>query len=137
MGHLIEQMVEVSLRSPEDFLKVCETLTRIGIASKRDQTLYQSCHILHKRGRYFIVHFKELFMLDGKTTDFSDDDAARRNSIAKLLTEWQLVNLITDLSHAPIAPISQIKILTYKEAKDWLLETKYQIGKKRGVSYKY
>ena len=124
-------MVEVSLRAPEDFLKVRETLTRIGVASKRDRKLYQSCHILHKRGRYFIVHFKELFMLDGKPTDFSEDDASRRNAIANLLAEWQLVDLVSETSLAPAAPISQIKVLTYREAKEWILESKYQIGKKR------
>jgi hypothetical protein len=124
-------MVEVSLRAPEDFLKVRETLTRIGVASKRDRKLYQSCHILHKRGRYFIVHFKELFMLDGKPTDFSEDDASRRNAIANLLAEWQLVDLVSETPLAPAAPISQIKVLTYREAKEWILESKYQIGKKR------
>lgn len=131
MAQVIDQMVEVSLRAPEDFLKVRETLTRIGVASKRDRKLYQSCHILHKRGRYFIVHFKELFMLDGKPTDFSEDDASRRNAIANLLAEWQLVDLVSETPLAPAAPISQIKVLTYREAKEWILESKYQIGKKR------
>ena len=131
VAQVIDQMVEVSLRAPEDFLKVRETLTRIGVASKRDRKLYQSCHILHKRGRYFIVHFKELFMLDGKPTDFSEDDASRRNAIANLLAEWQLVDLVSETSLAPAAPISQIKVLTYREAKEWILESKYQIGKKR------
>ena len=110
MAQVIDQMVEVSLRAPEDFLKVRETLTRIGVASKRDRKLYQSCHILHKRGRYFIVHFKELFMLDGKPTDFSEDDASRRNAIANLLAEWQLVDLVSETPLAPAAPISQIKV---------------------------
>jgi len=127
----VEQMVEVRLKSPEDFLKVRETLTRIGIASKKDKRLYQSCHILHKRGRYFIVHFKELFMLDGKPTDFSDDDAARRNTIANLLSEWKLVDLVSTANLEPTAPISQIKVLTHREKPEWILETKYQIGKKR------
>ena len=131
MAQVIDQMVEVSLRAPEDFLKVRETLTRIGVASKRDRKLYQSCHILHKRGRYFIVHFKELFMLDGKPTDFSEDDASRRNAIANLLAEWQLVDLVSETPLAPVAPLSQIKVLTYREAKEWILESKYQIGKKR------
>jgi hypothetical protein len=131
VAQVIDQMVEVSLRAPEDFLKVRETLTRIGVASKRDRKLYQSCHILHKRGRYFIVHFKELFMLDGKPTDFSEDDASRRNAIANLLAEWQLVDLVSETPLAPAAPISQIKVLTYREAKEWILESKYQIGKKR------
>ena len=131
VAQVIDQMVEVSLRAPEDFLKVRETLTRIGVASKRDRKLYQSCHILHKRGRYFIVHFKELFMLDGKPTDFSEDDASRHNAIANLLAEWQLVDLVSETPLAPAAPISQIKVLTYREAKEWILESKYQIGKKR------
>lgn len=134
VAQVIDQMVEVSLRAPEDFLKVRETLTRIGVASKRDRKLYQSCHILHKRGRYFIVHFKELFMLDGKPTDFSEDDASRRNAIANLLAEWQLVDLVSETPLAPAAPISQIKVLTYREAKEWILESKYQIGKKRNTN---
>ena len=133
VAQVIDQMVEVSLRAPEDFLKVRETLTRIGVASKRDRKLYQSCHILHKRGRYFIVHFKELFMLDGKPTDFSEDDASRRNAIANLLAEWQLVDLVSETPLAPAAPISQIKVLTYRGAKEWILESKYQIGKKRNT----
>jgi len=124
--------VEVKLPSPEHFLKIKETLTRVGIASKKDKTLYQSCHILHKQGRYAILHFKELFILDGKENNFSDEDRARRNTIVNLLEEWGLVNTL-DASKAedPIAPLSNIKILSHKEKADWQLLTKYQIGKKR------
>lgn len=129
---IVDSMVEVRLKSPEDFLKVRETLTRIGVASKKDRKLYQSCHILHKRGRYFIVHFKELFALDGKPTDFSEDDIGRRNTITNLLGEWGLVDLVDDRSKSPTVPVSQIKILTHREKDDWILESKYQIGKKRG-----
>ncbi len=124
--------VEVKLPSPEHFLKIKETLTRVGIASKKDKILYQSCHILHKQGRYAILHFKELFILDGKENNFSDEDRARRNTIVNLLEEWGLVNTL-DASKAedPIAPLSNIKILSHKEKADWQLLTKYQIGKKR------
>ena len=124
-----EQMLEVSLKEPDDFLKIRETLSRIGVASRRERKLYQSCHILHKQGRYYIVHFKELFALDGKETNLSDNDIARRNSIAKLLNDWGLVEIIgnTDM----VAPLSQIKIISFKEKNDWILETKYNIGKKR------
>lgn len=124
--------VEVKLPSPENFLKIKETLTRVGIASKKDKILYQSCHILHKQGRYAILHFKELFILDGKENNFSDEDRARRNTIVNLLEEWGLVNTL-DASKAedPIAPLSNIKILSHKEKADWQLLTKYQIGKKR------
>ena len=124
-----EQMLEVELKEPDDFLKIRETLSRIGVASRKDKILYQSCHILHKQGKYFIVHFKELFALDGKDTNLSENDIARRNTIAKLLGDWGLVNVKGILE--PIAPLSQIKILTYKEKNEWLLETKYNIGKKR------
>jgi hypothetical protein len=124
-------MVEVSLKSDDDFLKVRETLTRIGVASRKDKTIYQSCHILHKQGRYYIVHFKELFALDGKPTNFSDNDKARRNTIANLLAEWGLVNLISEDTKDPIASLSQIKVLPYKEKEDWILTAKYNIGKKR------
>jgi hypothetical protein len=124
-------MVEVTLRNPDDFLKIRETLTRIGVASKKDKKLFQSCHILHKQKRYFIVHFKELFALDGKPTNFSEDDIARRNTIANLLHEWELVDLMDpDKTKALMAPISQIKVLSHKEKNEWLLETKYNIGKK-------
>jgi hypothetical protein len=121
--------VEVRLRSSEDFLKVKETLSRIGLASKKDNTLYQSCHILHKQGRYYIVHFKELFMLDGKQADFSESDVARRNRIVLLLDEWNLVEIVDkDQVKDPIAPINQVKIIPYKEKSQWNLVTKYTIG---------
>ena len=125
------EMVEVGLKSDDDFLKVRETLTRIGVASRKDKTIYQSCHILHKQGRYYIVHFKELFALDGKPTNFSDNDKARRNTIANLLAEWGLVNLISEDTKDPVASLSQIKVLPYKEKEDWILTAKYNIGKKR------
>jgi hypothetical protein len=126
-------MVEVRLKNPEDFLKIKETLTRIGVASRKDQTLYQSCHILHKQRRYFIVHFKELFALDGKPTNFAEEDEMRRNTIVNLLEEWGLVEIVNpDMTKDKIAPISQIKVLSHKEKSDWILEAKYTIGKKRG-----
>lgn len=129
---VLDSLVEVNLPNEENFLKVKETLTRIGIASKKEQKLYQSCHILHKQGHYFIVHFKELFMLDGKTNDFSDDDKARRNTIINLLEEWSLVKVVDgDKSSDPTAPLSQIKILPHKEKNEWELIAKYSIGKKR------
>jgi hypothetical protein len=124
-----EQMLEVSLKEPDDFLKIRETLSRIGVASRRERKLYQSCHILHKQGRYYIVHFKELFALDGKDTNLSENDIARRNSIAKLLNDWGLVDIKGNIEET--APLSQIKIISYKEKDDWILETKYNIGKKR------
>ena len=124
-------MVEVLLKQPDDFLKVLETLTRIGVASRTENKLYQSCHILHKQGRYFIVHFKELFMLDGKTGSFSENDQQRRNRIATLLSEWNLVTLVTEISDEELAPLSQIKILPYREKADWQLIAKYSIGNKR------
>ena len=127
-----DNMIEVKLNEGDDFLKVRETLTRIGVASRKDKTLYQSCHILHKQGRYFIVHFKELFALDGKPSNFSDSDISRRNTIANLLAEWGLLKLVTpDLSKEPIAPISQIKVLPFKEKDQWNLTAKYNIGKKK------
>ena len=124
-----ESMLEVTIKQPDDFLKVRETLTRIGVASRKDKTLFQSCHILHKQGKYYITHFKELFALDGKDTNLSENDIARRNTIAKLLSDWGLVEVkgTTD----PAAPLSQIKIIAFKEKDDWTLETKYNIGKKR------
>ena len=132
MTLLIEDMVEISLPNEENFLKVKETLTRIGIASKKDKKLYQSCHILHKQGKYYIVHFKELFMLDGKSHDFSEEDRGRRNSIVKLLQEWGLVSsVVKEKIYSPLAPISQIKILPHKEKAEWDLVAKYSIGKKR------
>lgn len=128
----IAEMVEVRLKNPEDFLKIRETLTRIGVASRKEQTLYQSCHILHKQRRYFIVHFKELFALDGKPTNFAEEDEMRRNTIVNLLEEWGLVEVVNpDMTKDKVAPISQIKVLSHKEKNDWILEAKYTIGKKR------
>ena len=124
-----EQMLEISLKEPDDFLKVRETLSRIGVASRKERKLYQSCHILHKQGRYFVVHFKELFALDGKQTNLSENDIARRNTIAKLLADWDLVKVLG--VPEPVAPLSQIKVLSYREKEDWTLETKYNIGKKK------
>ena len=124
--------LEVRLTQPDDFLKVRETLTRIGVASRRDNTLYQSCHILHKQGHYFIVHFKELFALDGKAADLSRNDIQRRNSIAKLLADWGLVSIIDSDKYQDLAPMSQIKILNYDEKNQWNLQAKYNIGMKRG-----
>ncbi len=125
----LKEMVEVALKTDDDFLKIRETLTRIGVASRKDKTIYQSCHILHKQGRYYIVHFKELFALDGKPTNFSDNDRARRNTIANLLAEWGLLSILNDKSENPVAPLSQIKVLPYKEKDDWNLTAKYNIGK--------
>jgi hypothetical protein len=122
----------VTLPEPDDFLKIRETLSRIGVASKKDRTLYQSCHILHKQGKYYILHFKQLFLLDGKKSDFSDDDKGRLNTIANLLAEWNLLALVDPKkSGDPVSPLSQIKILSHKEKNDWILVTKYNIGKKR------
>jgi hypothetical protein len=123
-------MLEIKLGEPDDFLKIRETLSRIGVASRKERKLYQSCHILHKQGRYYIVHFKELFALDGKITNLSQNDIERRNTIAGLLEDWNLVEIL-GLSE-PKAPLSQIKIISYKEKEEWNLETKYNIGKKRG-----
>ena len=129
---LIQAMIEVTLKEPDDFLKVRETLTRIGIASRKEKTLFQSCHILHKQGKYYIVHFKELFALDGKTTNFSENDEARRNTIANLLAEWELISLVeSDKSADPTVPLSQLKILSFKEKDEWELTPKYNIGNKR------
>ena len=124
-----EKMLEVSLKEPDDFLKVRETLSRIGVASRKDRKLYQSCHILHKQGRYYITHFKELFALDGKVVNLSENDIARRNTIANLLKEWGLVDVIGTMES--LAPLSQIKVLSFKEKNEWQLETKYNIGKKK------
>ena len=126
-----ESMVEVGLKEPDDFLKVRETLTRIGVASRKEKKLYQSCHILHKQGRYYIVHFKELFALDGKKANLSLNDVQRRNRIVQLLSDWGLVSMITKDVIADVAPLSQIKVLAYKEKGDWTLESKYNIGKKK------
>ena len=124
-----EQMLEVGLNEPDDFLKVRETISRIGVASRKERKLYQSCHILHKQGRYYIVHFKELFALDGKKTNLSENDIARRNTIANLLRDWGLINIIGEV--AEVAPLSQIKVLSFSEKNEWTLETKYNIGKKK------
>ena len=126
-----EKMLEVQLKEPDDFLKVRETLSRIGVASRKEKKLYQSCHILHKQGRYFIVHFKELFALDGKNTNLSENDISRRNTITTLLRDWELIEVIGEIGE--VAPLSQIKILSYTEKNDWTLETKYNIGKKKEV----
>jgi hypothetical protein len=130
--NLIETLLEVTIAEEEDFLKIKETLTRIGVASRKDKKLYQSCHILHKQGKYYIVHFKELFALDGKPSNFSDDDKGRRNTIATLLEEWGLINIV-DKAQAenPKTPMNQIKVLPYKEKDAWELVTKYNIGRKK------
>lgn len=129
---VIKSLVEVTLPSDDAFLKVKETLTRIGVASRKDQKLYQSCHILHKQGKYYIVHFKELFMLDGKVNDFSDEDKGRRNAIVNLLEEWNLVNCVDPSQiEDPVAPLSQIKVLAYRDKDQWELIAKYSIGKKK------
>ena len=125
-----EEMLEVRLKEPDDFLKVRETLSRIGVASRKDKTLFQSCHILHKQGKYYIVHFKELFALDGKDTNLSENDIARRNTIANLLADWGLVDVV-GTTKIEAAPLSQIKVISFKEKGDWKLETKYNIGKKK------
>lgn len=127
----VESLVEVKIAEEEDFLKIKETLTRIGVASRKDKKLYQSCHILHKQGKYYIVHFKELFALDGKPTDFTDEDKGRRNTIAALLEEWNLVKVVEADKVKDKAPMSQIKILSHKEKNEWTLEAKYNIGRKK------
>ena len=128
----IDEMVECTLAEPDDFLKIRETLTRIGVASRKDKTLFQSCHILHKQGRYFIVHFKELFALDGKPTNFSENDQARRNTVANLLTEWGLIKLVKpQVTEELVVPLNQLKILSFKEKDQWNLTAKYNIGSKR------
>ena len=126
-----DSMIEVGLREPDDFLKVRETLTRIGVASRKEKKLYQSCHILHKQGKYYIVHFKELFLLDGKKGNLSLNDVQRRNRIVQLLGDWGLVSISSKESIADVAPLSQIKVLAYREKSDWTLESKYNIGKKK------
>ena len=125
-----DEMLEVQLKEPDDFLKVRETLTRIGVASRKDKKLFQSCHILHKQGRYFIVHFKELFALDGKESNLSDNDIERRNTIAQLLADWGLIAIINSSVAESKAPLSQIKVLAFKEKSEWDLQAKYNIGKK-------
>lgn len=128
----VETLLEITLKQDDDFLKVRETLTRIGVASRKDKRLYQSCHILHKKGKYYIVHFKELFSLDGKPTDFDESDLGRRNTIANLLAEWGLVLLVDkQRSETPTAPLSQIKVISYGERNEWDLVTKYSIGSKK------
>ena len=124
-------LVEVTLGEPDDFLKVRETLTRIGVASRKEKKIYQSCHILHKQGKYYIVHFKELFALDGKNTNFSSNDLQRRNRIAKLLSDWGLISIVNESQIEELAPLNQIKVLSFKDKGDWTLESKYNIGRKK------
>ena len=124
-------MIEVLLKEPDDFLKVRETLTRIGVASRKERKIYQSCHILHKQGKYYIVHFKELFALDGKNTNITENDIQRRNRITQLLSDWGLVTIINQDSVGELAPLNQIKVISFKEKGDWTLESKYNIGKKK------
>ena len=124
-------MVEVTLGEPDDFLKVRETLTRIGVASRKEKKIYQSCHIIHKQGKYYIVHFKELFALDGKNTNFSSNDLQRRNRITQLLSDWGLVSVVDSDRIKDLAPLNQIKVLSFKDKGDWTLESKYNIGKKK------
>jgi hypothetical protein len=132
MQNVVDSLIEVRLQERDDFLKVKETLTRIGVSAKKENKLYQSCHILHKQGKYYIVHFKELFALDGKPSDISENDYARRNTIINLLCDWGLIEIVQkDLTVEPIAPLSQIKILPYKEKNNWELVAKYNIGKKK------
>ena len=126
-----DQMIEITLNEPDDFLKVRETLTRIGVASRKEKKLYQSCHILHKQGRYYIVHFKELFALDGKKANLFENDVQRRNRVTQLLQDWGLVNIVESTKVENSAPLSQIKVLSYKDKGDWTLESKYNIGKKK------
>ena len=126
-----DQMIEVTLKEPDDFLKVRETLTRIGVASRKEKKIYQSCHILHKQGKYYIVHFKELFALDGKRANLFINDVQRRNRIAQLLSDWGLVNVVITSAIEDAAPLSQIKVLSYKDKSEWTLESKYNIGKKK------
>lgn len=133
--NLVETLVEIRLKNENDFLKIKETLTRIGVISRKDKKLFQSCHILHKKGRYYIVHFKELFALDGKSTDFSEEDKGRRNTIAALLEEWGLLDIVDkDKIESPRAPMNQIKVIPYKEKSEWTLEQKYSIGSKKKLA---
>ena len=126
-----DQMIEITFNEPDDFLKVRETLTRIGVASRKEKKIYQSCHILHKQGRYYIVHFKELFALDGKHANLTQNDVQRRNRIIQLLSDWGLITIMNVSKITDIAPLNQIKVLAYKEKHEWILETKYNIGKKK------
>jgi hypothetical protein len=129
---MLESLIEIRIKDDDDFLKIRETLTRIGVASRKDKTIYQSCHILHKQGRYYIVHFKELFALDGKPSNFDMTDQSRRNTIANLLAEWKLVELVNpQRSSDPVSPLSQIKVLPHREKNEWNLVAKYNIGKKK------
>jgi hypothetical protein len=129
MSYDIDNMLEISFKENDDFLKIRETLTRIGVASRKDKTLYQSCHILHKRGKYYLVHFKELFALDGKDSSITENDLARRNAIARLLDEWNLLKIVrSEQASTPLAPMSQIKVLPHKEKDEWKLVAKYNIG---------
>ncbi len=128
---ILRTLLEITITDDDDFLKIKETLTRIGVASKKDKILYQSCHILHKQGRYYLVHFKELFALDGKPSNFSEDDRQRRNSIALLLEEWNLFKIVNKNLIESKAPLNQIKVLTFKEKADWDLQSKYTIGRKK------
>lgn len=131
----VEHLLEVKLKEEDDFLKVRETLTRIGVASRKEKKLYQSCHILHKKGKYYIVHFKELFALDGKSTDFDENDLGRRNTIANLLAEWGLIDIVDiDKAKLSLAPLSQIKVISYGERSEWDLVTKYNIGSKKKIT---
>jgi hypothetical protein len=132
MNDLLDSLLEVKIAEEEDFLKIKETLTRVGVASRKERKLYQSCHILHKQGRYYIVHFKEMFLLDGKPSNFSDEDKGRRNKIAHLLQEWGLLKIVDpDKIDEPMASMSQIKIINHKEKNEWTLETKYNMGRKK------
>jgi hypothetical protein len=132
MNEILSRLIEVKIAEEEDFLKIKETLTRIGISSRKDKTLFQSCHILHKQGKYYIVHFKEMFWLDGKPSNFSDEDVARRNKIALLLQEWGLLKIVNPaMVKEPIASMNQIKIVSHKEKHEWNLESKYNIGRKK------
>ena len=126
-----DQMIEVTLKEPDDFLKVRETLTRIGVASRKEKKIYQSCHILHKQGKYYIVHFKELFALDGKHTNITENDVQRRNRISQLLADWGLVSIVSTESLGELAPLNQIKVISFKDKSNWTLESKYNIGKKK------
>ena len=131
MTYGVDQMIEVTIKESDDFLKIKETLTRIGVASRKDKTLYQSCHILHKQGKYYIVHFKELFALDGKPTNFSENDIARRNTITNLLAEWELLTIVEpEKTKDPVVSLNQLKILSFSEKEEWTLTPKYNIGKK-------
>jgi hypothetical protein len=131
MQNIVDTLVEISLKDNDDFLKIRETLTRIGICSAKDKKLFQSCHILHKRGKYYIVHFKELFALDGKPTNFSEEDRSRRNAIVKLLQEWELLTIVSAFDDQEVAPINTIKIISHKDKSEWELVAKYSIGNKK------